>query len=79
MRNAGYDHSAPLLRVCTSLSSRLRQTNGQALTLRDGEGELPPALSGRTLRLLSPGFEPITISAWNGEPLDLVFQPEKRR
>jgi hypothetical protein len=40
----------------------------------EGTGYLPSALSGSTLKFISPGCEPTTVDRWNGDALDLELK-----
>jgi uncharacterized GH25 family protein len=40
----------------------------------DGTVDLPPALAGRTFKIMCSGRTPVTISNWNGAPLDVELR-----
>jgi uncharacterized GH25 family protein len=45
----------------------------------DGIARLPPALAGRTFRILYGSYEPVMIERWNGAPLDIELRATTRR
>jgi 5-hydroxyisourate hydrolase-like protein (transthyretin family)/uncharacterized GH25 family protein len=44
-----------------------------------GVGKIPPSLAGRTFTIEASGFEPFTVSNWNGDPLDVPLRGSRRR
>jgi 5-hydroxyisourate hydrolase-like protein (transthyretin family) len=42
-------------------------------------GKIPPSLTGRTFTIDAPGYEPFTVSTWDGNPLDVELRESKRQ
>jgi 5-hydroxyisourate hydrolase-like protein (transthyretin family) len=43
-----------------------------------GVGKIPPSLAGRTFTIEASGFEPFTVSNWNGDALDVPLRASRR-
>lgn len=43
---------------------------------QNGVGYLPSGIAGSTLKFMTMGYAPITVTAWNGDGLELSLQPQ---